>query len=396
MAYQETINGKIFYFYNTPRISVSQFFQEINRLSEYNLSEINYETVIQYIQKICNDYTYLLSLQEYTTLYPGDIIYYSPGEMYRLGHMETVMGVSNSSTFLNVYKSHPYMYNTEPYKSGYAEQRMKVSKNDFSNKIFSLHYIGPNAPLIRATASFITKLFIHYEKVDYGGFCSIVFHRCSEYSNSENSKRIERLQRALRKLVSSKRTTAVCSGFSILMFQLAFIIHGMLNELNAAMPLSAKHCSPWSTFNILSKNPNWETVRCNTILNESQYIIFDDFTSLLQSSDVPLRPNISHTVLPTVLDTMAASLRPTVLAKPKTLSTLKKPSTQRPTLRSTLKKPSTLRSTLRSTLKKPSTQRSTLQKPSSLRTQKNRIKTLKKTLRSLKKTLASTLRKTRG
>ena len=83
MVYEERINGKIFYFYNKPSISVSQFLDNIDRLYS-NLTKLQYESLIQSIQGISNDYAHLISLQVYDTICPGDILYYKPGKMYPL------------------------------------------------------------------------------------------------------------------------------------------------------------------------------------------------------------------------------------------------------------------------------------------------------------------------
>ena len=382
MVYEERINGKTFYFYNKPSISLSQFFDDIDKLYS-NFTKMQYESLIQDIRDISNDYAHLISLQVYDTICPGDILYYKPGKMYSLGHMEIVIGVGRMfGGNLAVYKSHPS-------SGGYDELMMEVRDDKFTETISRLHYIGPEAPLIRATASFITKIFISQKKVDYGGFCSIIFKRCSEYSNSINSERIQRLQHALKKIISSERTTAVCSGFSILMFQLAFVVHGMLKELNEAMPLNAKHCSPFTAFNILHDNANWEVTQCNSIQHWWNYTYASDNKTLLQSSSKSpdFESVLMSTVSPSLRSTVSPSLRSNV--SPTLISTVS------PTLRSTLSPTlrSTVSPTLKSTVSAGSIRRSTLRKRTFSKKRTLRKHTLRKkkykgkSIKSIKKLL---------
>jgi hypothetical protein len=123
--------------------------------------------------------------------------------------------------------------------------------------VISFRYIGPNANLINATNALISKLFITKQGIEYGGFCSIIFKHCEEKEVSV--ERTERLHRAFTKLFEGKEAHAVCSGFSILMCQLAFYIHDMQDILENAMPFSAKQCSPLKLYNLLLNLPEfWE------------------------------------------------------------------------------------------------------------------------------------------
>jgi len=222
--------------------------------------------VLNKIRETSKRYEYLISLQrgQFTVAYPGDIIYYKPNWKYAFGHIETVTGTcnipkGNSKTELHIFRDHPS-------EEGFSEFSMVVDKSSFDDSLQRIHYIGPMSSLIRATAALLTKLFIERKAIDYGGICTLLISQCAEMEKDDRQKRLERLHKAFDNLFSAKKTIAVCSGFSILVYQLAFYIHENPVYLDKALPYKAEACRPSHIYNNLSKNPLWEVKPFNKII----------------------------------------------------------------------------------------------------------------------------------
>ena len=216
----------------------------------------DYQNNIDIIKKLSLKYSEIIPRLNYGTLKPGDITYYAPGNYgYALGHIETILGREDlMSTAAFIIRSHPVNSGS---KITISEVSMLIDESREDDRVVSFRYIGPNANLINATSALISKLFIAKDGIEYGGFCSIMFKHCEE--NEVSNERTERLRRAFNKLFEGKDAHLVCSGFSILMCQLAFYIHGMEDILDQAMPFSAKQCSPLKLYNLLLKLPEfWE------------------------------------------------------------------------------------------------------------------------------------------
>lgn len=253
--------------------------------------------ILNIIRDISRRYEYLISLQEgqFTVAYPGDIIYYKPSYKYSFGHIETVTGTSliskgNSKTEMHVFRDHPS-------EEGFSEFSMVVDKGVFDDLVYRIHYIGPMASLIRATAALLTKLFIERKAIDYGGICTLLLSQCAETEKDDRAKRLERLRKAFDNLFSAKKATAVCSGFSILVYQLAFYIHGNHVYLDKALPYKAEACRPSHIYNNLSKNPLWEIKPYNRIITpvSKDYVGYAQtiLSSRLKNEEKPELPELN-------------------------------------------------------------------------------------------------------
>lgn len=217
--------------------------------------EQDYQKNINKIKELSLQYSEIIPKLNYGTVKPGDILYYPPDiNKYSLGHIETILGrEGEDDTHAYIIKSHP-VKNPDG-TAGIYEVHMLINDTIKDDSVVSFRYIGPNANLINATSALISKIFITKQGTEYGGFCSIIFKHCEETEVS--AERTARLHRAFTKLFEGKEAHTVCSGFSILMCQLAFYIHDMEDILNIAMPFSAKQCSPVKLYNLLLKLPTF-------------------------------------------------------------------------------------------------------------------------------------------
>jgi hypothetical protein len=206
----------------------------------------NIETLLDGLRKICTRYEYYLSLQDFPYVTPGDFLYYEPNSTYRVGHIETVLGIrhNNEPDCLFVSGTHPTPDNTT-----FKESTMKIDTSKNDNTVHIIRYSGPNANLIRATTAFLSKLFLTNSLIDYSilgtvkkiGSKLLTGTRCIETDLDEILGRVDKTKQ---KLFSHEKVATVCSGFSILMCELAFRIHELDTDLGRDMPFDAKACLP--------------------------------------------------------------------------------------------------------------------------------------------------------
>jgi hypothetical protein len=243
----------------------------------------DYNLNINTIKDLSVKYNNLISLQGLNMIKPGDILYYPPGAYkYKFGHIETILGISNENGETCISKSHPIAYDD---MNSIGEITMAIVEGSVDTELVLFRYIGENANLINSTSALLSKLFIAKRGIEYGGFCSIIFKICEEKEMS--TIRIERLKRAMDKLFSAKEAHAVCSGFSILMCQLAFYIHDMHDFLDYVMPFSAKQCSPEKLHLLLRRLPEfWEVRSFPEVYNNNGYKnpVASDITSIFKIS----------------------------------------------------------------------------------------------------------------
>jgi hypothetical protein len=263
---------------------------EIKDISNNLLNRIKdiSNNLLNRIKDISKRYEHLIHLQkgQFTVAYPGDIIYYNSSykpSVYRFGHIETITGTSlvsnnTSGTELHLFRDHPN--NTK----SFSEESIVVDKAELEESVYCIHYIGPMASLIRATAALLTKLFIERRAINYGGICKLLYTQCKEMGQTtHDSIRMKRLHDAFDQLFSKKKIFEVCSGFTILTYQLAFYIHGNLVYLDKALPFKAEGCLPSNIYNNLSKNPLWEVKPFNKILTRGPLTASGDVSTLLSS-----------------------------------------------------------------------------------------------------------------
>jgi hypothetical protein len=252
----------------------------------FDSKSLDESTILNTVKDITKRYAYLIELQEaqFHAARPGDIIYYNPSynpSQYRFGHIETITGSSlvsmdDSDTELQLFRDHPN-------NNGFIEVSMVVDKKDDDESVYRIRYIGNMASLIQATAAFLTKLFIEREAIDYGGICTLLLSQCAEMDQSDRDARVERLRRTFDKIFKEKKAMAVCSGFTILAYQLAFLIHGNRVYLDKALPYKAEACRPSHIYNNLSKNPLWEVTQFKKILKPFALKASGDVSTLFSS-----------------------------------------------------------------------------------------------------------------
>lgn len=214
--------------------------QKINPIYASNL-----DTIIAGIKEICTRYSKYLDLQNFPVVTPGDILYYQPNSTYKAGHIETIFGsqtISYEPDFLIISRTHPSVY-------GFSAYTTKIDRKQEDPTIHILRYVGPNASLIRATTAFLSKIFLENSLIDYSiwdtvtkiGSKLLTGKRCIETDVEEIKRRVDKTKE---KLFTHEKLATVCSGFSILMCELAFKIHDMNIELGKDMPFDAKACLP--------------------------------------------------------------------------------------------------------------------------------------------------------
>ena len=131
--------------------------------------------------------------------------------------------------------------------------------------VIIFHYIGKNADLIRATSCILSKLFLSHEKLDYGGLCLVIYKKCINSSKIETQRieKINELKKLLEKLITTENINVLCSGATLLIYQISFIIHEMYDELFEALPFNAFNCSPSNIHSELIKlHKYWEAKPC--------------------------------------------------------------------------------------------------------------------------------------
>lgn len=221
-------------------------------------------SVFNRIRDITVRYADYLSLQSDVHVTPGDMLHYDPTMLtstligqYPFGHIETIIGTVQKSTGISILHTHP-VNSTEGTFSIFD------SPVDFSaptEKVHVIRYTGNKAPLIRATSAFLSKLFIDNKMIDYtfSKLAAKFIHgsTCREDSREEIIRRVNKTKE---KLKTHEKIATVCSGFSILMCELAFIIHGMEAELFFSMPLDAKACTPTQFYDIVKSLPEYWTL----------------------------------------------------------------------------------------------------------------------------------------
>jgi len=252
---------------------MEQFLTDANKYFSKNKEENplfvpDLPTIITGIQNICKRYAEIIALQTERIVTSGDILYYPPGTTYLSGHIETVLGTANHAS-----QNLLYVSRTHPNGPIFSEIYMLLDSHNptYDRGIKRLRYIGPNKEVIRASASFLSKLFLKNDMIDYrlGKIISKIGSKIvSSFSSGsvcvENrlDEIVRRVEKTKEKLLTHEKVGTVCSGFTILMYELAFLIHDMNNELLTAMPFDAKACTPGAFFSKigdLSRKPhNWE------------------------------------------------------------------------------------------------------------------------------------------
>ena len=262
-----------------------------NFITNTNLAEKGYEENMTKLIQLCKQYEQFIGQQEFNLVMPGDILYYSVGHLgYAAGHIETVLGTNSRKNNANsIVRPVPNG------KDGYTIWEMLVDPTEVDKEITVFRYKGQYANLIRATAAFLNNLFISQNNIHYGkvkDFCKIVFSRCDDHLDKE--KRMKDLENLINGMLTKHEThDIVCSGLSILMFQLAFVIHGLDGALHVAMPFNASGCSPLQLKNWLkASNTSWEIHTFPKIINKFTYshTSIKDISCLFHVSDLDTDP----------------------------------------------------------------------------------------------------------
>lgn len=248
------------------RIDANKYFSKNEE--ENPLFKADLPGILAGLKDICDRYAKIIALQTEQIVTSGDILYYPPGPVYLSGHIETVLGLIHLSP-----QNLLYISRTHPNGPIFSEIYMLINNNalTYNRGIKRLRYTGANKELIRATTAFLSKLFLQNNMIDYslGKIISKIGSKllssfssgsvCVEKKLDEIVRRVEKTKE---KLLTHEKVGTVCSGFTILMYELAFLIHDMKDELLTAMPFDAKACTPGAFFSKignLSKNPhNWE------------------------------------------------------------------------------------------------------------------------------------------
>jgi uncharacterized protein YsxB (DUF464 family) len=262
-----------------------------NFITNTNLAEKSYEENMTKLIELCKQYEQFIGLQEFNSVMPGDIVYYSVGHLgYAAGHVETVLGTTSRKN-----GSNSIIRPVPNGKGGYTIWEMLVDPTEVDKEITVFRYKGQYANLIRATAAFLNNLFISQNNIHYGkvkDFCKIVFSRCDDHLDKE--KRMKDLENLINGMLTKHEThDIVCSGLSILMFQLAFVIHGLDNALHIAMPFNASGCSPLQLKNWLkASNTSWEIHTFPKIINKFTYshTSIENISCLFHVSDLDTDP----------------------------------------------------------------------------------------------------------
>ena len=242
------------------------FFSPENPMNPINSGTT--EDIVAKIRDITVQYADYLALQPDVYVTPGDILYYNPMYLssvshpigpYPFGHIETITGTLTPQNETSIIHTHPNMISGLGSFSIYATA---IDTTVSDNTVHLLRYIGKNNNLIRATSAFLCKLFINNKLIDYDTYFTKIISKVvhgSTCRENRSEELIRRVNKTKEKLRSHEKLATVCSGFSILMCELAFIIHGMDDELFSSMPMDAKACTPTQFYNIIKGLPTyWE------------------------------------------------------------------------------------------------------------------------------------------
>ena len=256
------------------------FIDRLKKLMQYGSLTIkdiptdeDYDSLHKNIQNISIEYKNIIALQDFDLIYPGDILTFPPSKLYLAGHSEIALGSFSipEENAMYIYAIHPMrgMNKKNQIKGMYGELARYFKLNEMENikTVFIFHYIGKNADLIRATSCILSKLFLSHEKLDYSGFCSVIFKKCIYSSKTKTQtqiiEKINEIKKLLEKLITTENIQVVCSGSTIVIYQISFIIHDMYDELFEALPFNAFNCSPSNIHSELIKlHKYWEAKPC--------------------------------------------------------------------------------------------------------------------------------------
>jgi len=246
-------------------------------------------SVFDRIKAITARYADYLSLQSDVHVTPGDMLHYNPTlfssslvGQYPFGHIETIIGTVQKPEGISILHTHPSM------KSGLGLFSIFQSPIDLSipdEKVHVIRYTGNKAPLIRATSAFLSKIFIDNNMIDYDSYLTKMtakFIHGSTCREDRHAEIVRRVNKTKEKLKTHEKLATVCSGFSILMCELAFIIHGMEAELFFSMPLNAKACTPTQFYDIIKTLPEYWT-------------LYSFYKKTASYSNLPTTLNLFHT-----------------------------------------------------------------------------------------------------
>ena len=278
----------------------NNYFRNDRTINPIYAKDIN--TIIAGLKEICARYANYISLQSFPVVTPGDIIYYEPNSTYRVGHIETILGTAHFSDN----SGNLYISRTHPAYGGktFAEYGMEINPNEQDNTVHILRYSGPNAQLICATTAFLSKVFLENSMIDYGiwhtvekiGSKLLTGSTCIEPNINELLRRVNKTKQ---KLLTHEKVSTVCSGFSILMCELAFRIHDMTLELGKDMPFDAKAYLPTTFYSkiqalakpsaLSSSHPDWQIIPFYKQIKESKIITNIFPKSILSLLDVNIK-----------------------------------------------------------------------------------------------------------
>lgn len=278
----------------------NNYFRNDRTINPIYAKDIN--TIIAGLKEICARYANYISLQSFPVVTPGDIIYYEPNSTYRVGHIETILGTAHFSDN----SGNLYISRTHPAYGGktFAEYGMEINPNEQDNTVHILRYSGPNAQLIRATTAFLSKVFLENSMIDYGiwhtvekiGSKLLTGSTCIEPNINELLRRVNKTKQ---KLLTHEKVSTVCSGFSILMCELAFRIHDMTLELGKDMPFDAKAYLPTTFYSkiqalakpsaLSSSHPDWQIIPFYKQIEGSKIITNIFPKSILSLLDVNIK-----------------------------------------------------------------------------------------------------------
>ena len=242
----------------------SNFYVNANRFFTLTYSNSNFHSRIKAIKEISTEYDYFINLQNFPLVAPGDILFYLPNAQYKFGHIETVLGTFTDSGDQFISKTTPLKSPNSflPTMFGEMHVTFKMNRTLLNPTIYKLQYKNP---LIRATAAFLSKLFLENKLIEYGVrsiiskyLTKFISGPCIETSQEEL---IRRVYKTLEKIGTGEKVSTVCSGFTILMYELAFLIQGEEMNLVTDMPFDAKGCSPIIFFEHIKTLTNtWKVI----------------------------------------------------------------------------------------------------------------------------------------
>jgi len=263
-------------------------------LKEFNLDHIKtiVEPYAHYLQTQIQEFRTLS--KELPNIAPGDIMYYNLEEYgFIFGHLSIALGsqmvydYNNSDTYetpvnsVYVYRAEnvslgTYTFNNsydceqgsqfhknvtvtatkEKYKIGFDFNPehgyitpLKFKKNQKDGKgLGVIRYQGPKQQQVRAAAALISYYMIKFEVCKFGGFLYLLFNRCHQV---ETAPYLEQYKI----LIRERRLECVCSGFSILSYQLA--LEMMALDVNVYLPMDALSARPSHMVEFAENNPHW-------------------------------------------------------------------------------------------------------------------------------------------